>query len=200
MQRSGLNKFSGPRISAFLFFSVKYFKKQFIQRFLLFLAVYIFAMHTKKIIWFFLKNQFIIFKKLNGIHNWLKDFGIMKVEVSIGELVDKVSILSIKSKKIRDKNKLNNIRKEYGILAKSMEDAGIQLTSDEFKRLEQINIRLWDIEDQIRIKNLMMNLSVWPEAFISQMMSVPRSSGRLISNTGPASLKKKNTWNTNRHP
>jgi hypothetical protein len=76
----------------------------------------------------------------------------MKVEVSIGELVDKVSILSIKSKKIRDKNKLSNIVKEYDILVRSMEEAGIRLTADEFKRLEEINLRLWDIEDQIRIK------------------------------------------------
>ena len=76
----------------------------------------------------------------------------MKVEVSIGELVDKVSILSIKLKKIRDNNKLANIQKEYSILFKSMEDAGIRQASDEFKRLEEINLKLWDIEDQIRTK------------------------------------------------
>jgi hypothetical protein len=76
----------------------------------------------------------------------------MQVETSIGDLVDKVSILSIKSKKVTDQQKLANITKEYGILVKAMESAGIRLSSPEFIRLEQINLKLWEIEDQIRIK------------------------------------------------
>ena len=76
----------------------------------------------------------------------------MKVEVSIGELVDKVSILSIKLRKIKNAEKLKNIQKEYDILVKSMAGEGIKVTSDEFLRLEEINLKLWDIEDQIRSK------------------------------------------------
>lgn len=78
----------------------------------------------------------------------------MKVEVSIGELVDKVSILSIKLRKIKTAEKLKNIQKEYDILIKSMDAEGIEVTSDEFKRLEEINLKLWDIEDQIRLKEV----------------------------------------------
>ncbi len=78
----------------------------------------------------------------------------MKVEVSIGELVDKVSILSIKLRKIKNAEKLKNIQKEYDILLKSMAAEGIDVTSGEFSRLEVINLKLWDIEDRIRLKEV----------------------------------------------
>ncbi len=77
---------------------------------------------------------------------------LMKVEVSIGELVDKVSILSIKRRKIKNAEKLKNIQKEYDILVKAMDAEGIDVTSEEFTRLEAINLKLWDIEDRIRLK------------------------------------------------
>ena len=76
----------------------------------------------------------------------------MKIEVSIGELVDKVSILSIKLKKIKNTEKLKNIQKEYEILLHSMKDSGIDTDSDEFEQLKRINLKLWDIEDRIRLK------------------------------------------------
>lgn len=76
----------------------------------------------------------------------------MKIEVSIGELVDKVSILSIKLQKIKDSEKLLNIQKEYNSLLQSMKDSGIETESDEFERLKKINLKLWDIEDRIRLK------------------------------------------------
>lgn len=76
----------------------------------------------------------------------------MKVEVSIGELVDKVSILSIKLRKIKNAGKLKNIQKEYDFLVTSMDAEGIEVTSGEFMRLEEINLKLWDIEDRIRLK------------------------------------------------
>ena len=78
----------------------------------------------------------------------------MKVEVSIGELVDKVSILSIKLRKIKNADKLENIQKEYDLLVKAMAGVGIEVTSEEFSRLEDINLKLWDIEDQIRLKEV----------------------------------------------
>jgi hypothetical protein len=93
----------------------------------------------------------------------------MKVEVSIGELVDKVSILSIKLKKIKDARKLANIQKEYNILVKAMEGTGFSPGSDEFKRLEAINLKLWDIEDQIRTKEAKKEFD---EAFIALARSV----------------------------
>ena len=76
----------------------------------------------------------------------------MKIEVSIGEIVDKVTILNIKLKKIKNEDKLRNIKKEFDILRSSMEHIGIGIDSAEVKELESINNTLWDIEDRIRIK------------------------------------------------
>jgi hypothetical protein len=76
----------------------------------------------------------------------------MKIEISIGELVDKVSILSIKLEKIKNPDKLNNIRKEFNLLYKSMQKIGLTKDSDDFKKLVNVNLKLWDIEDKIRIK------------------------------------------------
>jgi hypothetical protein len=77
---------------------------------------------------------------------------MIQVAVSVGELVDKVSILSIKREKIKAPEKLRNIEKEYTILIKSMIGAGIGESSKEFAALREINEKLWDIEDRIRLK------------------------------------------------
>jgi len=76
----------------------------------------------------------------------------VKIDISIGELVDKVSILAIKLNKIKDAGKLKNIRREFELLKKPMEQIGISTDSEDFKKLEQVNLKLWDIEDNIRIK------------------------------------------------
>ena len=76
----------------------------------------------------------------------------MQIDVSNGELVDKVSILKIKLDRIASATKRANIQKEFDLLYAKL--AGIQITeqSEFFKRLLKINARLWDIEDQIRVK------------------------------------------------
>jgi hypothetical protein len=76
----------------------------------------------------------------------------MKIDVSIGEVVDKVTILEIKLEKFKDEAKKANVKKEYEILKKEMEKEGISNESDEFKRLKEVNLKLWDIEDSIRIQ------------------------------------------------
>ena len=76
----------------------------------------------------------------------------MKIDVSVGELVDKVTILSIKLRMVKDKKKAKNIEHEYDLLSQAMESTGITTESEEFKRLLEINQRLWDIEDNIRRK------------------------------------------------
>jgi len=76
----------------------------------------------------------------------------MKIEVSNGELVDKVSILSIKLENIKDENKLTNIKKEYDLLLQKMELLNITVDSEEFNELQSVNRELWEIEDKIRIK------------------------------------------------
>ena len=76
----------------------------------------------------------------------------MQIEISIGELVDKVTILSIKLEKIKNPDKLKNIKKEYDLLYESMKKTGITKDSEQFINLVQVNLSLWDIEDKIRIK------------------------------------------------
>jgi predicted nuclease with TOPRIM domain len=73
----------------------------------------------------------------------------MKIEVSNGEIIDKLTIVQIKLERIKDKAKLINLQKEYNELSRSA--SGIMSTSDElFKSLYAVNGELWDIEDRIR--------------------------------------------------
>ena len=68
----------------------------------------------------------------------------VSVPVSIGELLDKISILEIKNKKISDPNRLKNIEKEKDALISICKENNIAL-GDQFNRLTQINEGLWDI-------------------------------------------------------
>ena len=75
------------------------------------------------------------------------------VEVSVGELLDKISILEIKKEKIKDSDKLIFINDEYLVLTKQLNE-NITL-KDELKKLYEelkaINAKLWDIEDNKRM-------------------------------------------------
>jgi hypothetical protein len=73
----------------------------------------------------------------------------MQIEVSIGEALDKVSILTIKLNKLTDTNQLRNVSRELGKLTKVLPD-GI-LEDDLYQKLCSVNMRLWEIEDEIRI-------------------------------------------------
>ena len=74
-------------------------------------------------------------------------------EISAGELLDKISILEIKIDKIKNKNNLLEVNKEYKSLKKTL-DSNIEI-SDKIKQLskeiKKVNIQLWNIEDKIRI-------------------------------------------------
>ena len=77
----------------------------------------------------------------------------MKIEVSHGEIVDKLTILQIKKENIIDPIKLDNIVKEYDYLLSIVEnDLGISTESPEYLELLSINNELWVIEDDIRDK------------------------------------------------
>ena len=74
------------------------------------------------------------------------------VEVSVGELLDKISILEIKQEKIKDSEKLKFISDEHSILKDQLEN---NVKSDEklenlFHSLKEINAKLWVIEDDKR--------------------------------------------------
>ena len=75
------------------------------------------------------------------------------VEISVGELLDKISILEIKKGKIKDANNLKFINEEYVILKNQFEK---NVKIDEklnklFESLKEINSRLWVIEDEKRL-------------------------------------------------
>ena len=75
------------------------------------------------------------------------------VEVSVGELLDKISILEIKKEKVKDSSKLNYINYEYNILKDQLNK---NVKSDEkldklFQSLKDINSKLWIIEDDKRM-------------------------------------------------
>ena len=75
------------------------------------------------------------------------------VEVSVGELLDKISILEIKKEKIKDSDKLIFINDEYLVLAKQL-DENIALKGELkklYEELKAINAKLWDIEDSKRM-------------------------------------------------
>ena len=77
----------------------------------------------------------------------------MKIEVSHGEIVDKLTILQIKKENITDNEKLVNINKEYDYLFTIVEnDLGISTESPDYLNLLSINKELWVIEDDIRDK------------------------------------------------
>ncbi|MBS3741836.1 MAG: hypothetical protein KGY75_01670 [Candidatus Cloacimonetes bacterium] len=106
----------------------------------------------------------------------------MKIEVSIGELVDKVSILNIKKEKFEDTRKLENVKKEFNILLRRMKQAGIGLDNAYYQQLKKVNLKLWDIEDKIRQKEAKKEFD---EEFIELARSV------YFNNDDRAALKKR---------
>ena len=74
-------------------------------------------------------------------------------EISAGELLDKISILEIKLDKIKGKENLEEINKEYKIL-KDVHNSSIEVTEKLktlFKEIKEVNLNLWNIEDELRI-------------------------------------------------
>ena len=74
-------------------------------------------------------------------------------EISPGELLDKISILEIKLKQIKDKNNLEEVKKEYKIL-KETQNSSIELTGrikELFDSIKEVNLVLWRIEDDVRL-------------------------------------------------
>ena len=95
----------------------------------------------------------------------------ISIPVSLGELVDKITILEIKSNKISDSKKLKNINNELEalllVLVKINKDE--KIFKDLYSELKKVNQELWEIEDKIR--NLEKN-KVFNEEFIEVARSV----------------------------
>jgi hypothetical protein len=107
---------------------------------------------------------------------------MIEVPVSWGELVDKITILQIKSDRMRDEQKLANVRKELALLTEKL---GGNASVPEVERLTgelyKVNAALWDIEDHIRECE---NAGDFGETFISLARSV------YITNDKRAELKR----------
>ena len=74
-------------------------------------------------------------------------------EISAGELLDKMSILEIKLEKIANKDSQEKLKKEYKIL-KDNQNSTIKMEgkiNDLFRLLKNVNLKLWNIEDNLRI-------------------------------------------------
>lgn len=73
----------------------------------------------------------------------------MKIDVSNGEIIDKITILQIKLERIKDEAKLKNLKREFDELIQVT--SSIMSTNDIlYKALYDVNCELWDIEDHIR--------------------------------------------------
>jgi hypothetical protein len=76
------------------------------------------------------------------------------VPISPGELIDKITILEIKSQRMTDVVKLHNVRTELSLLSETWKASPFAATdiSAEWTGLRDVNAQLWDIEDRIRDK------------------------------------------------
>ena len=76
---------------------------------------------------------------------------IINTPISLGELIDKISILVIKEKKIKDEKKNNLIREELTLLRKNLNEAANNHSINNYlNQLIDVNSTLWKIEDEIR--------------------------------------------------
>lgn len=81
------------------------------------------------------------------------------VPVGLGEFVDKLTILEIKSQKISDQSLLEHVEKEKLSLERLWEGLSVlpeqkEVASQLKQKLKEVNLKLWDIEDAIRVKEL----------------------------------------------
>ena len=108
----------------------------------------------------------------------------LHVEISAGELLDKLTILDIKTERITDPDKLVNVRKERAMLRDIWRTAvpeTVPAIAEHTQRLKAINEQLWDIEDAIRAKEA---ASEFDDAFIQLARAV------YITNDERAAVKK----------
>jgi hypothetical protein len=106
------------------------------------------------------------------------------VPISPGELLDKITILRIKSERMEDAVKLTNVRLELGLLEKTWQESGCASgdVGAEERALQNVNERLWDIEDRIRDKEA---VQTFDRDFIELARAV------YIANDERAALKKR---------
>ena len=110
----------------------------------------------------------------------IKYLSTILAPISIGELIDKITILEIKQIYMTG-IKLKNINKEMKLLKNILQDKNLEINIDLIKNLKKVNKKLWEIEDNIRIKE---SNQEFDEEFIKLARSV------YIENDKRASIKK----------
>ena len=78
---------------------------------------------------------------------------MLKIPVSIGELADKITILTIKLKFLKGYRKAN-VKNEFDLLNEELRQSSITIEDHLMAELQMINQKLWNVEDEIRIKEL----------------------------------------------
>ena len=109
---------------------------------------------------------------------------MIKVVLSVGELIDKITILQLKMKFIKNKKQLNNVSNELETLKPLLKENNLETPKINglFEELYEINLKLWKIEDKIREKE---RQSDFKDEFISLARSV------YFTNDKRAEIKKK---------
>lgn len=110
---------------------------------------------------------------------------MINIPVSTGEVIDKITILEIKLDKITDKDKLENVSNELNYLNKLIDCNTVQ---DLYNELKEINLKLWNIEDRLRIKE---SKSEFDDSFIELARQV------YFTNDKRAAIKKQINLLTN---
>ena len=85
------------------------------------------------------------------MHKKVKNLSSILAPISLGELIDKITILEIKQIHMTGM-KLKNVDKELNLLKKILQDKNLEINIDLINCLKEVNNNLWEIEDSIRIK------------------------------------------------
>ena len=106
-------------------------------------------------------------------------------EISLGELVDKISILKIKMQKISSSEKLAHVKKEEKSLTETLSALNLDKIEYHLEQMIEVNLKLWKIEDDIRDLERDKNFG---EEFVGL--------ARAVYITNDERFKRKNTINT----
>lgn len=95
---------------------------------------------------------------------------MVNVPVSVGELIDKLSILQVKKSKVKNSDKLKFIEKEYDLLLSMSSEYfnNVDIIST-YKELVDVNLKLWEVEDELRV---IENTKVFDNKFIELARAV----------------------------
>ena len=102
---------------------------------------------------------------------------MISIEVSYGELFDKISILEIKKAKLTNSNDIEKVNFELGLLTSALSKLNINNHDIDklFNELNKVNLKLWEIEDKIREKE---RFNSFDEEFIELARSVYKTNDK----------------------